>query len=90
MNLKKTVEGILVAGNVAVYEIIYQYYNSETSLAVPHLTSAENVPSDCRIFKTLSICLWECRRLNERRCEPKFITMKSKMNVQNKIRKGQI
>lgn len=66
MKHRITEEGYWVEDGEAVYEILYHYYNAETSLAEPHLTEARKVPTGYKIFKNKNVCHFACVQINRK------------------------
>lgn len=65
MNWRITADNVRVMPGDKVFEIVYRYYNAEISLAEPSGNVCRNVPEKFKVWKHLSNCRMECRRLNQ-------------------------
>lgn len=65
MNFRLTADNILVTDHEKVYEILWQFFNEETSEAYPYPTSVDKVPNGVKMWKSLARCKAECYMRNK-------------------------
>lgn len=62
--MKQTIDGHFVNDHEEVWEILYQRFNEETSMAYPEIVNAGN--TNGRIWKDRFPCSMECLKINKK------------------------